>query len=160
MMTSSNSTGQQSLPETIKIDDINTGKILPQAIYEELDRMKVQLNILRNDMLVFVQLLATIPHDLSQQQYFNSVKLRLFVVQLSIKDYCAQYNRLLPFINLAQIRLGNELEIVASAPGNGNGMATPATINGSSAANTPSNVDNGSDSKKKKLSLSGTGASS
>ncbi|KAG7195208.1 uncharacterized protein KQ657_003734 [Scheffersomyces spartinae] len=125
-------------------------------MYDELDRMKIQLNILRNDMLVFIQLLATIPSDLSQQQYFNSVKLRLFVVQQSIKEYCAQYNKLLPIINLAQIRLGNELEIVAPTVSvNGNGMATPATINGSSAANTPSNVDNGPDSKKKKLSISG-----
>lgn len=103
-----------NLPDNIKIDDIALGKIEPSVIYAELERLKVEINILRNDMSFFVQALATVPPHQSQHEYYKVVALRLQTVQASIKDYCAQYNRLLPIINLAQIKLGHEVEIAPS----------------------------------------------
>lgn len=116
------------LPDVIKIDDIASGKIDPEDIYAELDRLKAEINILRNDMAQFVRALAFIPDDTNQQQYYTAVSNRLITVQKAIKDYCAQYNRLLPVINLSQIRLGHEVEHILSndrrQSSNGNLLAT------------------------------------
>lgn len=98
------------LPASIRIDDIASLKIDPDTIYKELDRLKVEVNILRNDMSLFVQALATIPENQSQQEYYNTIAAKLQTVKASILDYCVQYNRLVPIINLAQIKLGHEIE--------------------------------------------------
>lgn len=106
-----NSNDQLSrLPESIKIDDITTGKIDPNLIYDEIDRLKAEINILKNDMSLFLKALATIPPNQSQQEYYRIVMLRLKTVQTSIKEYCDKYNKLLPIINLAQIKLGHDVE--------------------------------------------------
>lgn len=99
-----------TLPDSIKIDDIASGKIQPETIYAELDRLKVEVNVLRNDMSLLVQALGSIGDNQSQQEYYNTLTARLQTVKAAIKDYCAQYNRLLPIINLAQIKLGQEVE--------------------------------------------------
>ncbi|EGV63971.1 hypothetical protein PSN45_003952 [Yamadazyma tenuis] len=99
-------------PEGIKIDDITSGRIDPQLIYSEIDRLKYEINVLRNDMSVFIRALATIPEGSNQQDYYRSVAGKLKVVQNSIKEYCAQYNKLLPIINLSQIKLGHEVEVL------------------------------------------------
>lgn len=100
------------LPEVIKIDDITSGKIEPEVIYQEMDRLKSEINVLRNDMSSFLKTLATIPEGNGQQDYYRSISEKLKTLQFSIKDYCNQYNRLLPIINLAQIKLGHEVEIM------------------------------------------------
>jgi hypothetical protein len=101
-----------TLPDVIRIDDVTSGKIEPELIYEELERLKVEINLLRNDMALFVKALATAGSNQSQVEYYRTVTSRLKAVQAGIKDYCGQYNKLLPIINLAQIRLGHEVEIV------------------------------------------------
>ncbi|EGW35582.1 uncharacterized protein SPAPADRAFT_58804 [Spathaspora passalidarum NRRL Y-27907] len=118
-----------SLPDQIKIDDITTGKIDPQLIYAEIDRLKLEINILRNDMAQFIRALAKIPPEQSQSEYFQIVHSRLTAVQQSINDYCDKYNKLLPIINLAQIKLGHDVE----AP-------PPVRSNGSTASNTLNNT--------------------
>lgn len=100
------------LPEIIKIDDITSGKIEPSLIYDEIERLKVEINVLRNDMSSLVKSLATIPEGSSQGDYYRNVSEKLKVIQKSIKNYCNEYNRLLPIINLAQIKLGNEAEVI------------------------------------------------
>lgn len=105
-----NNESYSKLPDTIKIDDITSGKIDPQLIYDEIDRLKAEINILRNDMSLFLKALATIPSNQSQQEYYKLVVSRLKTVQISIKEYCEKYNKLLPIINLAQIKLGHEVE--------------------------------------------------
>lgn len=103
-----------ALPDTIKIEDITSGKIYPEAIYQELDRLKIEVNILRNDMSLFIKALATVTENQSQQEYYTVLVLRLQTVRDTIKDYCAQYNRLLPIVNLAQIKLGQDAETLLS----------------------------------------------
>lgn len=98
------------LPDPIKIDDIASGKVDSKDIFRELDRLKVEVNILRNDMSLFLKALATIPQNQSQLEYREVLRSKLQTVQASIRDYCAQYNRLLPIINLAQIKLGQDAE--------------------------------------------------
>ncbi|SGZ50429.1 CIC11C00000002033 [Sungouiella intermedia] len=98
------------LPDSIRIDDIVSSKIDPETIYKELDRLKVEVNILRNDMSLFVKALATIPDNHSQHEYYNTLVAKLQTVKASIQEYCVQYNRLLPIINLALIKLGHEVE--------------------------------------------------
>lgn len=105
------------LPQVLKIDDITSGKIDPQAIYKELDRLKVEVNILRNDMSLFLRALASASPSQSQQEYRKLLAQRLEAVNVSIQDYCRQYNRLLPVINLAQIRLGHEVEVLPPKAG-------------------------------------------
>ncbi|KAG5420158.1 hypothetical protein I9W82_002038 [Candida metapsilosis] len=107
---SSDSTQRPKLPDSIKIDDITSGKIDPQLIYNEIERLKAEINILRNDMSMFLQALATIPESNSPQEYYRTTMSRLEVVQRSIQEYCERYNKLLPIINLAQIKLGHEVE--------------------------------------------------
>ncbi|CAH2355292.1 hypothetical protein CLIB1423_24S00386 [[Candida] railenensis] len=99
------------LPATIKIDDITSGRIEPEVIYAELERLKVEINILRHDMSIFVKALASIPDGQTQSAYYANVESKLRIVQKSITDYYSQYVRLLPIINLAQIKLGHEVEI-------------------------------------------------
>lgn len=101
-----------TLPEVIRIDDVTSGKIEPELIYKELERLKVEINLLRNDMALFVKALATAGSNQSQIEYYHIVASRLKAIQAGIKNYCGQYNKLLPIINLAQIRLGHEVEIV------------------------------------------------
>ncbi|CAL1217156.1 hypothetical protein FOB58_004809 [Candida parapsilosis] len=98
------------LPDSIKIDDITSGRIDPQLIYNEIERLKAEINILRNDMSMFLQALATILEDNSPQEYYRTTMSRLETVQESIQEYCERYNKLLPIINLAQIKLGHEVE--------------------------------------------------
>lgn len=100
--------------DSIKIDDIVSSKIDPETIFKELERLKVEVNILRNDMLLFLRALATIPDNQSQQEYYNTLTAKLNTVRASIHDYCTQYNRLLPVINLAQIKLGQEAEVLGT----------------------------------------------
>lgn len=109
-----------ALPETIKIDDIASGKIDPDTIYAELDRLKVEVNILRNDMSLLIKALGTIPENQNQQEYYNTLAQRVQTVKAAIKDYCVQYNRLLPILNLALIKLGQDVEIL-----NGKGAPSP-----------------------------------
>ncbi|KAF3989002.1 hypothetical protein FT663_00620 [Candidozyma haemuli var. vulneris] len=101
----------------IKIDDIASGKIDSKAIYDELERLKAEVNILRNDMSLFLKQLATIPEKHSQQEYQDALQQRLTQVQNTIKEYCVRYNRLLPIINLSQIKLGQEPETNPKANG-------------------------------------------
>lgn len=107
------------LPAAIRIDDIASSKVDPDTIYKELDRLKVEVNVLRNDMSLFVQALATIPENQSQQEYYNTLMEKLQTVKAGILEYCVQYNRLVPIINLAQIKLGHDIE------GNSKGNASP-----------------------------------
>lgn len=100
-----------TLPETIKIDDIASGKIDTAVLFSEIDRLKVEANILRNDMSLFLRTLASASPNQSQQEYHKLLVLRLETVNASIHEYALQYNRLLPVINLAQIRLGHEVEV-------------------------------------------------
>lgn len=129
------------LPDVIKIDDIASGKIEPNLIYNELDRLKVEINILRNDMSLFIKALATIPENQNEQEYYKVAVLRLKTVQSSIKEYCVQYYKLLPIINLAQIRLGHEVEII---PQN----KTPTLPNASAKFNTKSSSNKTNNSRK------------
>lgn len=101
-----------SLPDTIKIDDITSGKIDSDVLFAEIDRLKVEVNILRNDMSLFLRTLASASSSQSQQEYHKLLTLRLETVTASIQEYSQQYNRLLPVINLAQIRLGYEVEVI------------------------------------------------
>ena len=78
-------------------------------IYDEIERLKAEINTLRNDMSLFLKALATIPPNQSQTEYYKLVVSRL-KVQDSIDDYCEKYNKLLPIINLAQIKLGHDVE--------------------------------------------------
>ena len=91
------------LPQVLKIDDITSGKI--------------EVNILRNDMSLFLRALASASPSQSQQEYRKLLAQRLEAVNVSIQDYCRQYNRLLPVINLAQIRLGHEVEVLPPKAG-------------------------------------------
>lgn len=103
------------LPDSIRIDDIASGRVEPDLIFAELERLKVEISILRNDMSLFVQALATIPTNQSQQDYYKTVVLRLQSIKKSIHEYCEEYHKLLPIINLAQIKLGHEVEVVPNA---------------------------------------------
>lgn len=107
----------KKFPDIIKIDDISSGKIDPELIFEELERLKVEVNILRNDLSLFLQALAVIPENRSQQEYYNVLTLRLKAVQKGIKEYASEYNKLLPIINLSQIKLGHEVEVLPTPPG-------------------------------------------
>ncbi|KAI5955058.1 hypothetical protein KGF54_001619 [Candida jiufengensis] len=98
------------LPDSIKIDDITSGKIDPKLIYEEIERLKAETNILRNDMSSFLRALTVIPKDHSQKEFYQNIITRLSIIQQSINEYCERYNKLLPIINLAQIKLGHEVE--------------------------------------------------
>ncbi|KHC34270.1 hypothetical protein MGQ_03815 [Candida albicans P76067] len=99
---------ERKLPDILKIDEITSGKIDPQLIYDEIERLKAEINTLRNDMSLFLKALATIPPNQSQTEYYKLVVSRLKKVQDSIDDYCEKYNKLLPIINLAQIKLGHD----------------------------------------------------
>ncbi|KGR13350.1 hypothetical protein MG9_03817 [Candida albicans P37037] len=101
---------ENKLPDILKIDEITSGKIDPQLIYDEIERLKAEINTLRNDMSLFLKALATIPPNQSQTEYYKLVVSRLKKVQDSIDDYCEKYNKLLPIINLAQIKLGHDVE--------------------------------------------------
>lgn len=103
---------EEGLPEVLKIDDITSGRIDPDLIYNEIERLKLEINILRHDMSSFVKALAAIPEGSDQQQYYKTIAVGLKVIQESIKDYCTQYNKLLPIINLSQIKLGHEVEVI------------------------------------------------
>lgn len=110
-------TKMSDLSGPIKIDDIASGRIDSKVIFDELERLKAEVNILRNDMSLFLKQLASIPEKHSQQEYQNALQQRLTQVQNTIKEYCARYNRLLPIINLSQIKLGQEPETNAKANG-------------------------------------------
>ena len=103
------------LPDLIKIDDITSGRIDPNLIYEEIEMLKAEINVLRNDMSSFLKALATIPEDGSRNEYYQNVIQRLQTVQNDIAEYCERYNKLLPIINLAQIKLGHEVEAPPSS---------------------------------------------
>lgn len=98
--------------DSIKIDDITSGKIDAEVIYKEIERLKYEINILRHDMSLFTKTLAIIPEGSNQHDYYKNVAERLKTVQNSIRDYCTQYNKLLPIINLSQIKLGHEVEVI------------------------------------------------
>ncbi|KAI3405552.2 hypothetical protein KGF56_001570 [Candida oxycetoniae] len=117
------------LPNSIKIDDITSGRIDPQLIYDEIERLKAEINILRNEMSMFLKALATIPETGSQQEYYETIIRRLQTVQQSIVQYCERYNKLLPIINLAQIKLGHEVEAPPAAAAKGGTLSTPSTSN-------------------------------
>lgn len=101
-----------SLPDIIKIDDVTSGKIDSAVLYSEIERLKVEVNVLRNDMSLFLRTLASPSPSQSQQEYYKQLTARLETVLASIHEYSQQYNRLLPVINLAQIRLGHEAEVI------------------------------------------------
>lgn len=98
------------LPHVIRIDDVSSGKIDPSLIYEELDRLKREINLLRNDMASFVKAFATVPPDMTTDEYHRNIASKLLTLQQDIRTYCLQYNKLLPIINLSQIKLGHEVE--------------------------------------------------
>lgn len=102
-----------TLPDSIKIDDIASGRIDPHTIYTELERLKLEINVLRSDMLVFLKALATIPENQSQQAYYDNLVTTVQTIRGDIADFCAQYNRLLPIINLTQIKLGHDVEVLS-----------------------------------------------
>ncbi|ODV67612.1 hypothetical protein HYPBUDRAFT_152478 [Hyphopichia burtonii NRRL Y-1933] len=149
------------LPDVIKIDDIASGKIEPTLIYNELDRLKVEINVLRNDMTLFIKALATVPDNQRQDEYYRTAVQRLKCVQNSIKEYCNEYYKLLPIINLAQIKLGHEVEIVPQAnktptvppapkPTTANKVPVKRTASGSKTNNVPNGkpMANGSNANR------------
>lgn len=100
-----------SLPDVLRIDDVSSGKIDPVLIFNELDRLKAEINLLRGDMASFVKAIATIPQGHSPTDYQREIYAQLKQLQQHIQSYCADYNKLLPIINLSQIRLGHDVEI-------------------------------------------------
>ncbi|KAM9930053.1 hypothetical protein OXX59_000812 [Metschnikowia pulcherrima] len=113
-----------TLPDPIKIDDITSGRIEPQAIHAELERLKSEINVLRSDMSAFLKALATVAEHQSQQSYYDGLVSKVNAMKSDISEFCAQYNRLLPIINLTQIKLGHEVEVSSSAPSGPKGGRT------------------------------------
>lgn len=99
-----------NIPENVEIDDIVLMKMDSNLIFQEIDRLKLELNKLRDDFFFFIKELAVIPENQSQKHYFQTVELNFKSVQSSINNYCLQYNKFLPIINHVQLKLGNELE--------------------------------------------------
>lgn len=94
--------------EPYKIDDITSARVTPETLYSEIDQLKVEVNLLRNDMSQFLKALATVPENKSQHEYYAQVMEQTQSVKLAVKEYCAKYNRLAAIINLAQIKLGQD----------------------------------------------------
>ncbi|KAK6464510.1 hypothetical protein DFJ63DRAFT_71534 [Scheffersomyces coipomensis] len=142
------------LPDFIKIDDIMSGRIDPQLIYQELNRLKVELNILRNDMNNFLKVLIDIPTnangDINEHEYFKIISSRLKTLKETINEYCLEYNRLLPIINLAQIKLGHEVEIL---PLPNNNKANSNTANGNTGSTTTNGMVNNNNINSKRNSV-------
>lgn len=99
-----------TLPDTIKIDDITSGRIKSEEIYAEIERLKMEINNLRQDMSMFINALASVQPGQNQLQYYQMVEERLKAVRSRIAEYYEQYSKLLPIINLSQIKLGHEVE--------------------------------------------------
>lgn len=97
--------------EAYKIDDITSGRVSPETLYAEIEQLKTEINLLRNEMSLFLQALATVSDNKSQQEYYALLMDLTQKVKSAIKDYCAKYNRLLAIINLSQIKLGQDAEV-------------------------------------------------
>lgn len=89
-----------------QLEDIELGRVKPTEVYTEIDRLKTEINGLRNCMAQFVTTLATIPPDQSQQLYYILVVKKLHQVQQAISEYLKQYECLVPLIQVAESRLG------------------------------------------------------
>lgn len=89
-----------------RLEDIELGRVKPAEVYAEIDRLKTEINGLRNSMAQFVTTLATIPPDQSQQLYYILVVKKLHQVQQAIADYLKRYECLVPLIQVAEARLG------------------------------------------------------
>lgn len=96
--------------DAYKIDDITSGRVAPETLYAEIDQLKMEINLLRNEMSLFLQTLASISDNKSQHEYYALLVDQTKRVKSAIKEYCAKYNRLLAIINLAQIKLGQDAE--------------------------------------------------
>lgn len=148
-MSANDTNSVTGLLEVIKIDDITSGKVDAQVVYAELERLKIEINVLRKDMTLFIKALANIPSDHSQQDYYQMVSFRLKTIQQSIKEYCEQYEKILPIINLAQIRLGHEVEILQNRK--------PSSVtNGSKIVPTASLMPNGSPKRRSSVKQNGS----
>lgn len=95
------------LPDVVRIEDIEEGRVEPQAVFDELDALKAEINGLRNAMAQFVTALATVPKGQSQHHYYELVVKKLKNLQAAIAEYLRQYQRLVPLITVAEQRLGN-----------------------------------------------------
>lgn len=105
--------GHEKLPDVVNINDVTLGDIDANYVLNELENLKVEISILRNDMSAFLKALATISNSTSQQEYYNVIILRLQAMQSLIKDYCVHYNKFLPVINFSQVQLGRDVEVLS-----------------------------------------------
>lgn len=116
--------GHEKLPDVVNINDVTLGDIDANYVLNELENLKVEISILRNDMSAFLKALATIPNNTSQQEYYNVIILRLQAMQSLIKDYCVHYNKFLPVINFSQVQLGRDVEVLSQQHESGSGVST------------------------------------
>lgn len=121
--------GYEKLPDVVTINDVTLGRVDANHVYNELENLKVEISILRNDMSAFLKALATIPNNMNQHEYYNVVLLRLQAIQSLIKDYCNHYNNFLPIINLSQVQLGREVEVLPQPQESSQGVSE-RTFNG------------------------------
>ena len=116
--------GHEKLPDVVNINDVTLGDIDANYVLNELENLKVEISILRNDMSAFLKALATIPNNTSQQEYYNVIILRLQAMQSLIKDYCVHYNKFLPVINFSQVQLGRDVEVLSQQHKSSSGVST------------------------------------
>lgn len=98
----------ESTDTAYKIDDITLGRVAPETLYNEIDHLKTEINLLRNGMALFLKALASIGENQSQHEYYAALADETSNVKQAIKEYCVKYNRLVAIINLAQIKLGQD----------------------------------------------------
>lgn len=102
--------------DAYKVDDIVSGRVPPEIVYSDIESLKAEVNLLRSSMSQFLNALATIPENESQQEYYTLLVHQTQTLKLAIKDYCGKYNRLVAIINLAQIKLGQDTDNGRSGP--------------------------------------------
>lgn len=95
-----------ALTKEITIEDIARGHIEPSAVYAELDRLKAEVDVVRNDMLLFLKGLGTIGDGQSQQEYRDILAQRLVRLQESISEYTRQFSMVQEVVETLQAKLG------------------------------------------------------
>lgn len=97
--------------EICKIEDISSGRVPAEEVYQEMERLKTDISLLRTEMAQFLTALATVHENTSQHAYYAQLATRTAGVRAAIKDYCARYHRLLDVISYSQIKLNQEPEV-------------------------------------------------
>lgn len=108
-----------SEPAQIQLKSFDASKVDIAKTLEEIEIAKKQIEVVRQEIKLFLTTLATVPDGCTEMEFFEKMSRKVFDLRRQLADYLTKYNNLIPYIELTRQSKGfsmQKFEIVNLKP--------------------------------------------